>query len=153
MQQKRFNITPASYLILKKGNKILMLRRFNTDYQNGKYSFIAGHLDGKESFTQAAIREAKEEAGIIVKQKDLKAVHIMNRYVAKNDPGLKERVDVFFMVKKWQGEIKNMEPNKCDDLSWFDVNKLPKNTIPYIHQVVKNIKKGIFYSEFGYQIK
>lgn len=151
MQQKRFNITPASYLILRKGNKILMLRRFNTDYQNGKYSFIAGHLDGKESFTQAAIREAKEEAGIIVKKKDLKVVHIMNRYVAANDTGLKERVDVFFMVKKWQGEIKNMEPNKCDDLSWFDVNKLPKNAIPYIHQVIKNIKKGVFYSEVGYK--
>ena len=150
MQQKRFKITPASYLILRQGNKILMLRRFNTDFQNGKYSFIAGHLDGKESFTQAIIREAREEAGIIIKPKDLKAIHVMNRYVAKNDIGLRERIDVFFMAKKWQGEIKNMEPNKCDDLSWFPINKLPKDTIPYIREVIKNFRKKIFFSEYGY---
>ena len=150
MQQKRFKITPASYLILRKGNEILMLRRFNTDFQNGKYSFIAGHLDGKESFTQAIIREAKEEAGIIIKPKDLKAVHVMNRYVATNDIGLRERIDVFFMTKKWQGKIKNMEPNKCDDLSWFPINKLPKDTIPYIREVIKNFRKKIFFSEYEY---
>ena len=150
MQQKRFKITPASYLILRKGNEILMLRRFNTDFQNGKYSFIAGHLDGKESFTQAIVREAKEEAGIIIKPKDLNAVHVMNRYVATNDIGLRERIDVFFTTKKWQGEIKNMEPNKCDDLSWFPINKLPKDTIPYIREVIKNFRKKIFFSEYGY---
>ena len=150
MQQKRLKIVPASYLILKRGNKILMLRRFNTDFQNGKYSFIAGHLDGNESFTKAIIREAKEEANITVKRKDLRVVHVMNRYVPKNDEGLKERIDVFFMAKKWQGKIKNMEYNKCDDLSWFEINKLPRNAIPYIKKVVDNITKGIYYSEFGY---
>lgn len=127
-----------------------MLRRFNTGYEDGNYSFIAGHLDGKESFTQTIIREAKEEAGVTVKPKDIKVAHVMNRYVIKNDFGLRERIDIFFVAKKWQGEIKNMEPNKCDDLSWFSINKLPKNTIPYIKEVVNNIKKKTYYSEFGY---
>jgi len=149
--QKRFKITPASYLILRKNDKILMLRRFNTGYEDGKYSFIARHLDGKETFTQAIIREAKEEANITLKSKNLKVVHIMNRHVPTNDKDLRERVDVFFIAEKWEGTIKNMEPNKCDDLKWFDVDKLPKNIIPYIKTVINNVRKKIYYSEFGFK--
>jgi 8-oxo-dGTP diphosphatase len=150
MQQKRFKIVPASYLILIKSNKILMLRRFNTGYQDGNYALVAGHLNGNESFQNAIIRESKEEANIILQPKDLSVAHVMNRYDLQNDLELREKVDVFFVAKKWQGEIKNMEPNKCDDLSWFPIDKLPANTIPYIKKVISNVRKKIFYSEFGY---
>lgn len=153
MKQKRFKIIPASYLILIKSNKILLLRRFNTSYMDGEYSLIAGHLDGNESFTKGIIRETKEEAGIILKQKNLKAVHVMNRFEPQDNIELRERIDIFFTAKKWQGKIKNMEPNKCDDLSWFPLNKLPKNTIPYVKFAIDNIRKNKFYSEFGYKNK
>jgi 8-oxo-dGTP diphosphatase len=48
------------------------------------------------------------------------------------------------------GRKKNMEPDKCDDLSWFPINKLPKNTIPFIREATSNVNQKIFYSEFGY---
>jgi len=57
---------------------------------------------------------------------------------------------VFFNTEKWAGEIKNMEPEKCDDLSWFDLNNLPENVIPYIRQALDCINKKIFYSELGW---
>jgi len=150
MKQKRFKIIPASYLILVKKNKILLLRRFNTGFMNEKYSLIAGHLDGEESFIQTIIREAREEANIKLKAKDLKVAHVMNRFEMQNNIELRERIDVFIVAKKWQGKIKNLEPHKCDDLSWFPINKLPKNTIPYIKLAINNIRKNKFYSEFGY---
>lgn len=37
-----------------------------------------------------------------------------------------------------------------DDLSWFDLDALPKNTIPYIKQAIEAIKHNNFYSEFGW---
>ena len=40
-----------------------------------------------------------------------------------------------------------MEPNKCDDLQWFDIEKLPDNTIERIKNVILNIKKGIIYDD------
>ena len=150
MRKKRHNITPAVFLILIKNNKILLLRRQNTGHWDGYYSLIAGHVHSAESFTKAMIREAKEETNISLTTKNLKFIHLMNRFARGNPPEIRERVDIFFSATKWQGKIKNNEPNKCDDLSWFPINKLPRNTIPYIKQVINNINRNIFYSEHGY---
>lgn len=150
MNKKRFKLVPSSYLVLINNGKILLSRRFNTGFQDGKYSLVAGHLNGNESFTQTVIREAEEEANIDIKPDNLKVAHVMNRNEKLNKAGLRERIDIFFSAKKWKGKIKNTEPNKCDDLSWFPLNKLPKNTIPYIKYAIDNIKKKIFYSEFDF---
>ena len=56
---KRFTLLSAVHLVLIKDDKILLLRRKNTGYEDGKYSLVAGHLDGKESVTTAMIREAR----------------------------------------------------------------------------------------------
>ena len=66
MSEKRFSIKVAVHLILEKDGKILMLRRFNTGWQDGNYSLVAGHFDGGERGRDAMVREAKEEAGIDV---------------------------------------------------------------------------------------
>jgi len=108
-KQKRFKLVPSSYLVLIKNNKILLLRRINTGFQDGKYGLVAGHVEKNEGFTKAMIREAKEEANIVLNSKDLEVAHVLNRSEKKNkDVEIKERIDVFFIAKKWQGEIKNM---------------------------------------------
>lgn len=147
--KKRHQLIPASYLTLIKDNKVLLLRRFNTGYEDGKYSMIAGHVDKGETFTQCIIREAKEEAGIVLKLEDLEVVHIMQRHshAAENN----DRVDVFFIARQWQGEPQNIEAHKCDDLSWFELDYLPDNIISYIRQALEGIKNKIYYSEHGWQ--
>ena len=63
MSLARFMVRATVYLILIQKKNILLLRRFNTGWEDGNYSLISGHLDGKESVIQAMIREAEEEAG------------------------------------------------------------------------------------------
>ncbi len=144
MVKERHKIIPASYLVLVKDNKILLQRRFNTGYEDGKYSLVAGHVDKGETFTEAIIREVKEEAGIILQAEDLSVVHVMNRNIQDN-----ERIDIFFIAEKWTGNIENKEPNKCDDLSWFDLDDMPDNVIPYIKEAINCIKNKVVYSEFN----
>lgn len=149
MTENTHSIVPASYLIFQKDNKILLLRRCNTNYEDGNYSLVAGHVYEGETFTQAAVREAKEETGVEIEEKDLEVVHIMQRNSKTGNRD--ERIDVFFVVKKWKGEIRNMEEHKCDDLSWFPIDSLPENTIPFIKEIFKNISKKKFYSEYGWK--
>ena len=39
------------------------------------------------------------------------------------------------------------DPDKSDDLAWFEFNSLPENTIPYIKQVIDSCLNNITYSE------
>lgn len=145
MGDKRFLLRSAVYLIPLKDKRVLLLRRFNTGWMDGKYSLIAGHLNGGETATQAMIREAKEEAGIIITTSDLQFVTVTHRKSVKL-----EYIDFFFVVKNWLGIPNNLEPDKCDELSWFSVNQLPENIVPSVREAIKNYlnKKG--FSESGW---
>ena len=142
MPEQRPTLVPSTYLILMRDNSILLSRRYNTGYCDGSYSFPAGHLDGGETVKQAMVREAAEEIGVILKPGDLELVHVMNRKIPNN-----ERVDFFFTAKQWQGVPKNMEPERCDDLQWFELNNLPPNIIPYIKQAIDSVLNNTIYSE------
>ncbi len=119
-----FTARVAVHLFLIKDGRILLLRRYNTGYEDGNYSIVAGHLDGGEEIKSAMIREAQEEAGIEISPTDREFAGVMH------DKTDKEYVSFFLTASQWSGEIINMEPHKCDDLSWFDLDDLPENTIP-----------------------
>jgi 8-oxo-dGTP diphosphatase len=144
MKQK-FMLIPAVHLILLKDNEILLLRRYNTGYEDGNYSIVAGHLDGNETFIEAVIREAKEEAGVTVLPSNLEVVHVMHRKQLNE-----ERIDFFIKADKWDKIPRIMEPDKADELVWCPLNKLPDNTIPYVRFALNNIMDSVYYSEFGW---
>lgn len=150
INKNRYSLIPASYLVLIKNNKVLLQRRYKTGYHDGQYGLCAGHVEEKETFREALVREAKEEIGIDLKIKDLEVVHLMQRFAVPNPRNLRGRADVFVIAKKWKGEPQNLEPHKCDDVSWFSLNSLPKNTIPFIKKALKNIRNKEFYSETGF---
>lgn len=141
---ERFKTISSSYLLLIINHKILLSRRFRTGYEDGKYSLPAGHVEEGETLREAAAREIKEEIGLKIKPQNFELVHVMHRKHTDI------RVDFFFTADKWDGEPVNMEPNKCDDLRWFLLTKLPENTIPYIRKAIVNYQKKIFYSELGF---
>lgn len=143
--QERFRAYVAAYLILIKNKEILLSKRFNTGYQDGNYSLVCGHLDGGETTKQCIIREAFEEAGIILDSNDLEVVHVMHRF----DPQ-REYFDIYLRAVKYSGEIKIMEPDKCDEIKWCKINELPQNMIPEVKFALEKISAGTHYGEFGW---
>ena len=140
----RFKMRVAVHLISNNNNKVLLLRRYNTGYEDGNYSVVAGHVDGNETIISAMKREAKEEACIDIDEKDLKIVQVMHRKAED------ESIDYFLYCEKYTGNIIIGEPNKCDELKFYEIDKLPKNTIPYIKQAIENHKNGVEFSTFGF---
>lgn len=142
----RFQINLAVYLIFRQGNKVLLLKRANTGFADGKYSLVAGHVDAGESFLQATVREAKEESNVLVEPDDLKLALTLHR---QREDSL-VYINCFFEVGNYSGEIKNNEPEKCDDLSWFDLDNLPENTLDYVRFALDKIAKGENFGTWGW---
>ena len=143
--KERYNFISAVYLILIKENKVLLLKRANTGYEDGNYSLVAGHMDGNETIKQAMIREAAEEAGIVIDENDIEIAAFLHRKTAP------ERFDFFLKCNKWNGEVTNMEPNKCSELSWHDINNLPENIIPCVKKAIENYQNNIMFDNFGWE--
>ena len=134
----------AVHLLLVREGQVLLLRRYNTGYEDGNYSVVAGHVEGGEELKSATIREAREEAGIEISPSDLEVVGAMHFR------GDKEYISFFLTASLWRGDVTNMEPSKCDDLRWFGIEDLPGNTIPYVRHAIENYRKGIWFSSFGW---
>jgi len=147
-KKERFKLIPSVYAFFIKEGKILLLRRFQTGYEDGKYGLVAGHADGGETMKSAMAREALEEAGAVIKPEFLELAVTMHRWCGDH-----ERMDLFFVVKNWDGEIKNMEPGKCDDLSWFSLDNLPANIILYIRKAIDCYLSKERYCEFNWENK
>lgn len=141
----RFRALVAVHLFLVRGDEVLLLRRFNTGYEDGNYSVIAGHLDGDEPVLAAMYREAREEAGIDLDPASTNVVGAMHR-----QSGDSERIDFFVACSRWTGEVRNLEPEKCDDLRWVPVDALPANTIPYVAAAIAAWQRDEWFTSFGW---
>ena len=52
----RFTCPIAVHIFLLQEQKVLLLRRYNTGYEDGNYSVPAGHLDGNEPVTRYTLK-------------------------------------------------------------------------------------------------
>jgi len=146
-KKEYFKAYSAVYLVLVKGKKILLSRRFHTGYQDGKYSLVAGHLEGNETVKQGIIRETREEINLVLDPEDLEVAHVMHR----RSPD-REYFDIYLCAEKWKGDMINKEPDKCDDLVWFEFDSLPENMVPEVRLALENVYKGVYYGEFGWSV-
>lgn len=134
MAEQRLTMVIGVHLVLRKGTKVLLARRYNTGWGDGQYNFPCGHLDANEMAAGGLIREAREETGVTIRAQDLVfagATHWLSS---------KQSVNLFFECRRWRGEPENREPDKCDALDWFDIRRLPKNIVPQTRAVLKALR-------------
>ncbi len=133
-------LTFKTRLILYHKGKILLLKQ--TTPNGGKYTFVGGTVSNEEFSRGALVREAFEEAGILLKKEDLTLAHVLHKREETE-----QRVVFYFKSAVWGGELRSREPNKFQGVDWFPLNDLPKNLTGTIKHVLKMYRKGIIYSE------
>ncbi|GAA1695585.1 NUDIX hydrolase [Kribbella yunnanensis] len=138
----RFRVVPAAYVVLRRGDEVLMMLRANTGYMDGYWAVPAGHVEHGESAAEAAVREVREEVGVEIAPEDLVPVTAMHRTGGNGDP-IDERVDFFFTTSRWTGEPRTMEPGKAEGLGWFALDKLPEPTVPHEARVLAGLDGGL----------
>ncbi|MEP7103899.1 MAG: NUDIX domain-containing protein [Candidatus Dojkabacteria bacterium] len=134
-----YKVKLVSLVVLEKNNQILLIRRLNTGWEDGKYTVPSGHLEEGEKPLEAAVRETREEVGVELNTDDLKLVHVdfFDNYI-----------HLYFKCSKWSGEPQIMEPNKCDDILWASYNDLPENLAGHGHETLRAIGENILFSEY-----
>ena len=93
--------------MIKDGDKYLLQNRVKKDWQG--YTFPGGHIEPGESIVQSAIREVKEETGLIMKNPRLVGV---KQFWVKSG-----RYIVFlFLATKFSGELRSSYEG---EVGWF----------------------------------
>ena len=102
------------------GDRLLLGKRISS---HGEYSwrFPGGHLEFGETVEHCARREVMEEAGISIR--DIRPGAYTNDVFIEAG---KHYVTLFVIAEYDSGELKIMEPDKCDQWQWFRWNDLPQ---------------------------
>jgi 8-oxo-dGTP diphosphatase len=135
-------LVPASYVVFLRGDQVLLQLRQNTGFLDGHWACAAaGHVEAGESASAAAVREASEEMGVRIRPNDLLPLCTLHRSNSGRSPR-GERVDFFFRATVWEGSATIMEPDKCADLQWFDLARLPEPMPEHERFVLKHLAAG-----------
>lgn len=120
-------------VLLMQEGKILLGQRIGAHGEN-TWGLPGGHLEFGETFEDCAARELEEETNL--QAFGLTQVAITNDFFAEED---KHYVTLFMQAKRFTGELKRNEPNKCLSWQWFDWNDLPS---PLFTSLINLKKQG-----------
>ena len=102
-----------------KDGKVLFGKRKNA-HGEGSWCFPGGHLEFNESVEDCARREVLEETGLAIK--NLRLGPYTNDIFEKEN---KHYVTLFIVADYDSGDLKLMEPEKCERWNWFSWEEPP----------------------------
>lgn len=138
-------LVAAAYVVLLRpgddGPEVLLQLRRGTGYRDGWWATLAGHVDPGESVHEAAVREAREEAGVTVAPHALRPLTALHRF-ERTGPAVEQRLDAFFVVEDWTGEPVLREPDKAEQVRWWPLRSLPAQVVPHERLVLDALAAG-----------
>ncbi|MEW2626029.1 NUDIX domain-containing protein [Streptomyces sp. NPDC048106] len=140
------NVVGVHLYLERDGHVLLGLRHPDSAYAGGSWHVLAGHCEA-EAASACLVREADEEAGIVLEPADIDLVHTVHMRERPTDP---PRVQLFFRARRWLGEPKLRELDKCMSWQWWNVKDLPGLIVPYTRAAIEGIQAGRTYTELGW---
>jgi 8-oxo-dGTP pyrophosphatase MutT (NUDIX family) len=118
-------------------------------YYGGHWGFPSCHIEDDELPIAALVREVREEVSVEIFKDHTKFSYCSYRLCPNN----LVYTDYFFTTDFYVGELQNLEPEKCEEISWFPLKALPSNVIPYLKAVLESIfLKSESYGEYDERV-
>jgi 8-oxo-dGTP diphosphatase len=108
-------------LLVDENARVLLTLR-NCPPEAGCWSIVGGKVDFLETLEQCAVRESREEVGLEIR---------LVRLLCVTDHHLPHEgqhwVSPAYLGQVLAGEVRNCEPHKTREVSWFPLGALPRN--------------------------
>ncbi|MPY31560.1 NUDIX domain-containing protein [Streptomyces adustus] len=134
------------YLEDNHGRILLGLRHPDSAYAGSTWHFLAGHCEREEAIN-CLLREAREEAGLIIDPGDVELVHLVHLV---DSPTARPRISLVFRARSWTGTPAVLEPDRCVEWRWWNPKDLPAAVVPYTRQAIDGVLAGRLYSQMGW---
>jgi 8-oxo-dGTP pyrophosphatase MutT (NUDIX family) len=134
------------YLQDEHGRILLGLRHPDSKFAPNEWHFLAGHCE-REAAIRCLVREAKEEAGLIIEPGDVELVHLVHLV---DSPGARPRIGLVFRARSWSGTPEVLEPDRCVEWRWWRPQDLPAEIVPYTRLAIDGVLAGRLYSDMGW---
>ena len=105
-------------VMVMKDGKVLLGKRMGS-HGAGEWAWPGGHLEYMESFEECARRETLEETGIEIQNIKFLFLSDLKAYAPKH------YVHIQLLADWKSGEVRILEPDKCEQWGWFDIDQLP----------------------------
>ena len=138
---KKYPKVGIGVMIKNEKNEILLGLRKGS-HGAGEWSFPGGHLEFGETILATAKREVQEETGLELNDFKLVSVADEMRYIASDD---KHYLNLCLEAVYQGGQPVIMEPDKCQEWRWFDMNDLPDKILEGTELGIKNYLAGKIY--------
>ncbi|MFE7133529.1 NUDIX domain-containing protein [Streptomyces sp. NPDC057638] len=139
----------GGHLYLEQDGLVLLGRRHPDAVFGGSlWHVLAGHAERQESALDCVVREALEEAGLVLDPADLTLVHTV--HMPGSGPDAAPRIQMFFRAARWTGEPQVLEPECCTEWKWWPREALPPDIVSYTRAAITAIAQGRTYTEPGW---
>jgi 8-oxo-dGTP diphosphatase len=136
-------MVPTVGIVVIQGNKVLLVREGEQSaHLTGFYNTPAGRIEEGETPVAAAVRELKEETGLITDEKYL--VELPRKYTADIKRKSGEVVRFYrtvFACTKFTGSLKSAEDVEPE---WVEIEKVSNlQLLPNIEDMIKEAQKYV----------
>ncbi len=139
LEYVKFHVGANTFVV--RDNKLLLGERKNV-YGAGSWGLPGGHLEYKENMKEAARRELKEET-------DLEATNFKFLNLINDTRQDEHYLQVGFLAEgiDEDKEPKLMEPDRCKEWRWFDLDDLPENVFVGHIEQIKAFKENKYFAD------